>query len=91
MTRLADIPDGYVDVPVSLDADKETKTSNFLTHSWGGIDGRCFNCDARPGSTTSHYPCGTTPPRKLVRRGTPAAKKALLASMGAASLDQEEE
>lgn len=34
----------------------ETNTKP-LAHNFGGIDGRCFGCDVRPGSRAAQEPC----------------------------------
>lgn len=49
-----------------LDAEREvamrltggTIHANDRSHMFGGIDGRCFNCDARPFGRAGSLPCG---------------------------------
>lgn len=34
------------------------ENENYQSHTFGGIDGRCFGCDVRPGSrSASAEPC----------------------------------
>lgn len=53
-------------VPVRFAGTMAEKIANAKTHQFVGIDGRCYQCDAKPGLTAAEYPCGTTPPRKEV-------------------------
>lgn len=48
-------------------ADSRAAQAAYETHSWTPPEGRCFNCDVRPGGEASRYPCGTTAPRVVVR------------------------
>lgn len=32
-------------------------TETFVPHTFGGIDGRCFGCDVRPGSRHAAESC----------------------------------
>lgn len=52
--------------PVPFAGTEEEKAANHRSHQWGGIDGRCFECDAKPWHEAAFYPCGTTPPRETV-------------------------
>lgn len=45
----------------------EEGQANFRTHSFNGIDFRCYDCDSRPFSTSSFYPCGAPVPRVEVK------------------------
>lgn len=46
--------------PLPFQGTEETKKTNFQTHYFAGIDGRCYDCDTRPYSVSSFYPCGET-------------------------------
>ena len=53
-----------MDVPMLWPGTNEEREHNRRSHSWsGGVDGRCWNCDCRPGSVTADWPCGVEPPR----------------------------
>lgn len=86
MTRLADVPEGYVDVPVPFEGPPEVKRANIASHAWIVDDPEeppvCMDCDAKLGSRQSHYPCGTSAPRKLVRRDSPGFQSAMVAAIG---------
>lgn len=55
-------------VPVPFDGTIKQSRRNFMSHQFGGIDGRCFDCDNRPTNLGALYPCGAEVPRRTVRR-----------------------
>jgi hypothetical protein len=55
-----------MNVPVPFPGTAEEAAANYRTHFFGGIDGRCYDCDSRPSHVAADYPCGTNPPRMLV-------------------------
>ena len=48
---------------VRFQGSPEERQANYRTHNWSGpdTDWRCFNCDCRPGSEASFWPCGGEP------------------------------
>lgn len=39
---------------------------NRRSHQFGGIDGRCWECDVKPWHESANYPCGAQIPRETV-------------------------
>lgn len=56
--------------PVPFPGTEEERQANKKTHHWGGIDGRCFECDAKPWHVAADYPCGVEVPRHHFSLGT---------------------
>lgn len=58
---------------VRFQGSAEERQANYRTHQWSGplTDHRCFNCDARPGSEASFWPCGQEPFSPLPRLAAP--------------------
>lgn len=81
-----DPPEGWVTIPKPMEATKAEKAEYMATHRWTPPEGRCINCDVRPGSASSQYPCGAYIPRVLVRSGSHEAKRAEMRVIGAAAL-----
>lgn len=80
-------PEDVISVPKPIEATRAEIIANMRTHHFDRQSSRCFDCEARRGSTSSTYPCGAVVPRVYVRRGTVAARRALYGSMGLALLD----
>jgi hypothetical protein len=57
-----------VNVPVPFPGTAEERAANRATHFFGGIDGRCFDCDSRPTHVAADYPCCVEPPRMWITR-----------------------
>lgn len=53
-------------VPKDFPGTPEEKSVNYDTHTFDGIDSRCWRCDSRPGSVSGYWPCGTSVPRRTV-------------------------
>ena len=84
-----EIPEGYFMAPVPFPGTRREQTRNLMSHDFGP-DSKCFDCDCRFGSLTSSYPCGTNPPRQLVKADSDKGDQAMRASMGLPSISPEE-
>ena len=58
--------------PVQFPGSELDRQENKKTHHWGGVDGRCFRCDAKPWHVASDYPCGAEVPRERVSMPSPS-------------------
>jgi hypothetical protein len=54
--------------PVPFPGTEEERQENKKTHRWGGEEGRCFLCDAKPWHVAADYPCGAEVPREYICR-----------------------
>lgn len=52
--------------PVPFPGTEAQWRKNLRTHQFGGIDGRCWECDVKPWHESAKYPCGTRVPRETV-------------------------
>ena len=53
----------YGSAPAPFPGTADEIAANEATHWFDGIDGRCMDCDRRPGSISAQWPCGTPVPR----------------------------
>lgn len=53
-------------VPKPFPGPPAERSANFDTHSFDGIDFRCWRCDAKAGFVSAYWPCGTPVPRETV-------------------------
>jgi len=55
-----------------LEARQNRQTHRFIATDYdedGPQDFRCMECDCKPGSMTSRYPCGSNVPRETITVG----------------------
>lgn len=50
--------------PIRFAGTADEAIANRATHAFGGIDDRCYDCDAKPSHAAASYPCGVEPPRE---------------------------